>query len=92
MWPMSWLVLCGGWSVQSLFEGTAESLTGHRRDTLMDNWHVYAALTALQMLTLAGFVAWRWRSAGRNELLPWAVFVLAVANGIAGMAWPWWGT
>ena len=87
--PISWLVLCGGWSVQTVFE---ESLDGRRRDVMVDHWQVYAALTALQMLVLAVLVAWRPRSASRGALLPRAVFVLAAANGIAGMTWPWWGT
>jgi hypothetical protein len=90
--PISWLVLCGGWSVQTVFEETAKDLTGHRHDTLLDNLHYYAALTAAQMLLLALLVAWRWRSPRRGDPVVWAVFALAAANGIAGMAWPWWGT
>ena len=57
----SW-VLLGGASVQLLFEATAKELTGHRRDTMMDNAHVYLALTAVQVLLLALVVAQRMHS------------------------------
>ena len=92
MLPFSWLVLCGGWSVQTLFEETAEELTGHRRDTLMDNLPYYAALTAAQLALLAALIAWRWRRAPKDDALARGLAALACANGIAGIAWPWWGT
>jgi hypothetical protein len=92
MLPISWFVLCGGWSVQGLFEETAKSLSGHRRDTMIDNWSYYAALTGVQLVLLAALVAWRWRHAPKRDPLASSAAALAFANGLAGMAWPWWGS
>ncbi len=90
--PVSWLVLCGGWSVQALFEETVEDVTGHRQSTMLDNWPYYATLTALQLAALAALVAWRGRRTRTRDPRAWVAAALVLANGIAGMAWPWWGT
>lgn len=89
----SWWVLLGGASVQAVFEETAKRVTGHRRDTLLDNWHYYAALTAAQTIALAVILAWRWtRPRGRFDPVVAIPVVLVVGNALAGITWPWWGT
>lgn len=89
----SWWVLLGGTSVQSIFEKTAKSLTGHRQSTMMDDWYYYAALTAVQTVALAAVVAWRWRGERKaSDPVVVALVALVVGNALAGMTWPWWGT
>jgi hypothetical protein len=90
--PLSWLVACGGWSVQGVFELTAKAVTGHRRDTLMDNLPYFAGLTALQMGLVALVVALCWRRPRWRDPAVVCAFALALANGLAGITWPWWGT
>jgi len=90
--PLAWWVLAGGWSVQQVFEATAEDVTGHRQSTFVDNWHYYLALTVLQTLLVAALVARRERGSFRADPLAWLVLVLALANSLAGVPWPWWGT
>jgi len=93
MLVFSWWVLLGGWSVQTVFEETAKDLTGHRRDTMMDNAHYYLALTAVQTLVLALVVAWRWRQPReRSDPLVATVCLLVLTNALAGIAFPYWGT
>ena len=92
MLPFSWLVLCGGRSVQSMFDWSVIAVTGHRQTLLMDNLPYYAALTGAQMVLLAALIAWRWKSARRHDPLAWLVCLAFAANAAAGMAWPWWGT
>lgn len=89
----AWWVLLGGASVQTLFEETAKDVTGHRQSTMIDNWHYYMALTAVQTVLLASFVAWRWKKPReRFDPLVAALVVLVVGNALAGVTWPWWGT
>ncbi|HEX6885621.1 MAG TPA: hypothetical protein VF530_19770 [Planctomycetota bacterium] len=90
--PLSWWILTGGWTVQQVFEATVEDVTGHRRDTFLDNGHYYLALTAVQTLLVAALVARRERGSFRGDPLAWLVFLLALANALAGVPWPWWGT
>ena len=86
-------VLLGGASVQAVFEANVKDLTGHRRDTMMDNVHVYLGLTAFQALLLALIVALRTRSdRGLRDPLVWAVGLAVAANAALGITWPWWGT
>jgi Na+-transporting NADH:ubiquinone oxidoreductase subunit NqrE len=68
-------------------------VSGHRRDTMMDNLGWYLLLTAAQTAVLAAVVAWRLRR--RARLVD--PVVLAVGAGVAvdafaGTGWPWWGT
>lgn len=90
--PLAWWVLAGGWSVQQVFEATAKDVTGHRQSTFADNWHYYLALTALQTLLVAALLARRERGSFARDPLAWLVLALALANSVAGIAWPWWGT
>jgi len=96
-----WWVLLGGASVQAVFEETAKDLTGHRRDTLLDNAHVYLAFTAVQALALGLLLAPRLRAhrargTGAGALVRDPVLLLAglavLANAALGIAWPWWGS
>jgi len=50
--PVGLWVLLGGRSVVELFEATARDLTGHRQSTMIDNVHVYLAMTAVQCALL----------------------------------------
>ncbi|MFN0243022.1 MAG: hypothetical protein ACKVWV_09045 [Planctomycetota bacterium] len=89
----SWWVLLGGASVQAVFEETAKDVTGHRQWTMIDNWHYYVALTAVQTLVLAAILAWRWKKPRKRfDPAVVAVVVLVVGNALAGITWPWWGT
>jgi hypothetical protein len=90
--PLAWWVLAGGWSVQQVFEETAKDVTGHRQSTFVDNWHYYLALTTLQTLVAAALVARRQQGSFARDPLAWLVLALALANSLAGIAWPWWGT
>lgn len=94
--PLAWWILTGGWSVQQVFEETAKDVTGHRQSTFLDNWHYYLGLTVVQTLLLALLlsllVARRERGSFAREPLAWLVFALALANSLAGIPWPWWGT
>jgi len=90
--PLAWWVLAGGWTVQQVFEQTAKSVTGHRQSTFVDNWHYYLALTVVQTLLVAIVVARRRRESFARDPLAILVLVLAVANSLAGVPWPWWGT
>jgi hypothetical protein len=90
---LPWAVVLGGWSVQRVFEATARAVSGHRQSTMLDNLEYYLALTAVQTLVLAAFVAWRLRR--RPTLLDPVVLLvgaLVLGNAIAGARWPWWGT
>jgi hypothetical protein len=88
-----WWVLLGGASVQAVFEETAKSLTGHRRDTMVDNGNYHIALTATQAILVGLFVAWRLRKSrlGRDPLAVLAGLAVLV-NAALGITWPWWGT
>jgi len=90
--PLAWWVLAGGWSVQQVFEETAKDVTGHRQSTFVDNWHYYLALTALQTFVVAALVARRQHGSFARDPLAWLVLALALANSLAGIAWPWWGS
>jgi hypothetical protein len=90
--PLAWWILAGGWSVQQVFEETAKDVTGHRQSTFVDNWHYYLALTVVQTLLVALLVARRERGSFTRDPLAWLVFALALANSLAGIPWPWWGT
>jgi hypothetical protein len=90
--PLAWWVLAGGWTVQQVFEETAEDVTGHRQSTFVDNWHYYLALTLVQTLLLASIVARRRRESFARDPLAGLVLLLALANSLAGVPWPWWGT
>ena len=90
--PLAWWVLAGGWTVQQVFEETANDVTGHRQSTFADNWHYYLALTTAQTLLVAALVAWRRRASFARDPLACLVLALAVMNSLAGVPWPWWGT
>lgn len=90
--PLAWWILCGGWTVQQVFEESAKDVTGHRHSTFADNAPYYLALTALQTLIVAALVAWRWRGPLAREPVARWVLALALVNALAGIPWPWWGT
>lgn len=91
--PIGWPIYLGGHTVVTIFEENVKDWTGHRRDTLLDNLHVYAALTAVQVLLLMAILVWRWRrGAGWRDPWVWAVAIFMLANSLAAWDWPWYGT
>jgi len=91
--PFQIWVLPGGAVVQSIFEETAKAISGHRRDTLMDNWLLYHAYTVAWVLAWAALIQTRdavkpaWK-----DPLRLVVAAILLVNALAGASWPWWGT
>lgn len=91
--PFQTWVLPGGYVVQEVFESNAKSISGHRQSTMMDNVPIYYTFTLLWLLPWAALVAARLRRGSlRKDPAVLVVAVLLLANSIAGIAWPWWGT
>jgi hypothetical protein len=90
--PLAWSVLTGGWSVQQVFEETVKDVTGHRQSTLSDNAHYYLALALVQTLLVAVLLARRKHGSFARDPWAWLVLAGALANSLAGITWPWWGT
>jgi len=89
--PVGLWVLLGGRTVVEVFEATARALTGHRSATMLDNVHVFLALTVLQSAVLVAILARRDRDYRRD---PWALAIGAgvLVNGVLAAQWPWWGS
>ena len=89
--PASAWVLLGGGSVIAVFEATVYDLTGHRQSTMLDNLHVFLALTALQCAPFVAILArrseWRWR-----DPVALSIGAAFLVNALLGACWPWWGT
>lgn len=93
MAPIAWGVQLGGASVTEVFEATAQSLTGHRQSTWLDNWHVFYAYTLIQVALLCAPIAWIYRSRKKLASTPMILCGLVVAgNSFANVYWPWWGS
>ncbi|MFT4539190.1 MAG: hypothetical protein ACI841_004985 [Planctomycetota bacterium] len=91
--PGSWYVLWGGHSVISVFEKNVKSWTGHRRDTMLDNAHIFFALVFVQLLVLTLVVATRFRAGAKiNDPVVASIGVFAGVNALLGMSWMWLGT
>jgi hypothetical protein len=90
--PVAWWVLTGGWTVQQVFEATARALSGHRHSTFVDNAPYYLVLTAAQTLLVAALLARRGPRPYARDPRVWIAFLLAFANSLAGVPWPWWST
>jgi hypothetical protein len=90
---LQWPVLLGGQTVISVFEANVKDWTGHRRDTMLDNSHVFLALTVVQALVLSLLVYRRLRKGKtwRDPLLR-GVGLFMLVNGWMAMDWPWYGT
>lgn len=91
--PGSWMVLLGGQSVVTIFEDNVKDWTGHRKDTMLDNAHVFLALTAVQVLTLGSLIFWRFRQ-GKSLRDKWVlgIGIFMVVNAALAMQWMWFGT
>lgn len=91
--PFQTWVLPGGYIVQQVFESSAKAISGHRQATMMDNVPIYFALTLLWLLPWATVIAARLRRGRlRKDPVVIPVAIVLLANSIAGIAWPWWGT
>lgn len=86
----------GGYTVRWVFErfvAPLEWLVGHRSATVLSNLSFYGTLWLIQatIVTILLVVAFRhnrsWQSKGVLALC-----TLLVANGLANLHWPWWGT
>ncbi len=84
-------VLLGGGSVIAVFEATVRDLTGHRQSTMLDNAHVFLALTALQCAPFIAILARRGVSRWRDPVAL-AIGAAFLVNALLGARWPWWGT
>lgn len=89
--PASAWVLLGGGSVIAAFEATVSDLTGHRQSTMLDNIHVFLALTALQCAPFVAVLARRSASRWRDPVAL-AIGAAFLGNALLGARWPWWGT
>lgn len=89
--PASAWVLLGGGSVIAVFEATVYDLTGHRQFTMLDNMHVFLALTALQCAPFVAILARRSVSRWRDPVAL-AIGAAFLVNALLGVRWPWWGT
>lgn len=89
--PVGLWVLLGGRSVVEVFEATARGLTGHRNATMLDNFYVYLAWTALQCAVLVIVLLRRKRPFGRDPVAL-AIGVVVLVNALLAAHWPWWGT
>jgi hypothetical protein len=91
--PFQTWVLPGGYVVQHLFESSAKAISGHRQSTMMDNVPIYYSFTLLWLLPWAALIAARLRRGPlRKDAAVLPVAILLLANSIAGIAWPWWGS
>ena len=88
--PIGLWVLLGGRTVIEVFEATARDLTGHRDSYMMDNVHVYLALTAIQCALFVVILARRDRR--RLDPVAFAIGVAFLVNATLAAHWPWWGT
>lgn len=85
----------GGLVCAAAFESIDRAgLLEHRQFTLMDNLGVYYPLLAAQTALLAGVLAGRMRTSGRvlGDRVVLIVLGVALANGVLGSTWPWWGS
>jgi hypothetical protein len=91
--PLITPIFLGGQTVVSLFEENVRNWTGHRRDTMFDNAHVFFGLVLIQALILCAIVAWRFRRGKTwRDPLVLGVGVFVTVNGLLTMDWPWYGT
>ena len=91
--PGSWWILTGGETVIAIFEENVKDWTGHRRDTMFDNLHVFALLTIAQTLILSGIASLRFHK-GKNWRDPilLGIGLFSAINAAMGMHWMWFGT
>ena len=89
--PVGLWVLLGGRSVVEVFEATARGLTGHRDSTMLDNVHVFLALTAIECALLIAVLVWRDRPR-RRDPVALAIGVAFLGDALLAAHWPWWGT
>ncbi|MCC7389286.1 MAG: hypothetical protein IT431_11005 [Phycisphaerales bacterium] len=85
----------GGLVCAAAFESIDRAgLLEQRQFTLLDNLGVYYPLLAAQTGVLAGIIAARTRKTGRvlNDRVILTVLGVALANGVLGITWPWWGS
>ena len=63
------------------------------KPTLLDNLGVYLPLVIAQTAILAGVIATRTRATGRvfQDRVILLVLAAALANGVLGITWQWWG-
>ena len=93
VWPFQLWVLLGGGVAQQVFEASAKAISGHRQSTMMDNWILYYAFTLAWSLPWSALIAKRMRARPwHGDPIAWCVAVVILANAVAGVHWPWWGT
>ncbi len=86
-------VFLGGQTVITIFEDNVKDWTGHRRDTMFDNSHVFFGLVFIQALVLSLIVAWRLRGGKTwRDPVVMAVGAFVAINAFLGRDWPWYGT
>lgn len=86
-------IFLGGHTVITVFEDNVKNWTGHRRDTMFDNAHVFFGLVLIQVTILSLLVAWRFRrgKTWRDPVIL-GVGMFTLVNGLLAMDWPWYGT
>ncbi len=91
--PLTSPIFLGGHTVITVFEDNVKNWTGHRRDTMFDNAHVFFALVLIQVTVLSLLVAWRFQR-GKSWRDPWVlcVGVFMMVNAFLAKDWPWYGT
>ena len=91
--PLVSPIFLGGQTVITVFEDNVKGWTGHRRDTMFDNAHVFFGLVLIQVTILSLLVAWRFRRGKTwRDPLVLGVGVFMIVNAWLGMDWPWYGT
>jgi len=88
--PVGLWVLLGGRSCVEVFEATARSLTGHRSSTMLDNVHVFLALTAIQCAVAVAILARR--NKFQRDPLAYLIGAVFCVNALMAAQWPWWGS
>lgn len=86
-------IFLGGQTVITVFEDNVKNWTGHRRDTMFDNAHVFFGLVLIQVAILSLLVAWRFRRGKTwRDPVVLGVGIFMAVNAWRGMDWPWYGT
>jgi|FLOH01.1.fsa_nt_gi hypothetical protein len=90
--PLTWPIFLGGQTVIRIFEDNVKHWTGHRRDTMFDNAHVFFGLILVQVLLLSLLVAWRFQQGKTwRDPVVLGVGIFMAGNAMLGMNWPWYG-
>lgn len=85
----------GGLTCAAAFESVSRAgLLPQRQSVVLDHLGIYLTMWAVQTSILAGVLAGRTRATGRILADRTILLVLAgaLANGVLGITWPWWGT